>query len=728
MNSSKAGTGFVKRIGRSLNRDQGRGRCLAGGAAAVAYIVASAAYAQATDDDLKLAEITVTAEHYSTDLQKTPVAVGTLGGAAIQDRDTSQIRDLPGLVAGLYIPPTASESFQPVYIRGIGTAAPIYNAAVGIYVDDVYIARVTNSAAFGSPDLDRIEVLRGPQGTLYGQNSSAGAIKIISKDPSQEQSAWLSVAAGNYDDKEAKAYFTGPIVADLLSYGVAYEHQSNEGYVYNKTLDHYVGALQTDQLRGKLKFTPSEGISFVLTAETLHDRSDNASGTPVNYPGTGPRITFDDQDLEQHDDNSAVSLRSEFDLSPHLKLRSISAYREMVNSPSLWSSDGVPEPLSGFYLDISDYQLSQEFQLLGQYDRLDFSAGTIGFRERYDVNRPSWAAGNYNGIQTSTLVKSAAVYAQAHYKLTDKFGITAGLRYTEERDGYDWLGYKTDPSLQYLAITGLLTNQVQKTNGVLPKIGIDYEVAPDVFTYASVTKGSKAGGFNPVPAALAVAEVPVDPEKVTTYELGAKTDLFSERLRSNVALFYNDFSDYQAVVNNPIVNGVPLNVSVIVNAGKARTYGAEFENTARVTRDLEWRLDITELRTEFLEFEDPTGAASTNYKGNQLNRSPHLTVGTGFSYHVPLSIPGTVRWDGDLAYATSSYDDIGNTIRIPPNSTINTGLFYTTSSRHWTYSASVRNVMDKTFIISRTNTPSVGADIVTYNQPRTFLVGVRYDF
>jgi iron complex outermembrane receptor protein len=220
----------------------------------------------------------------------------------------------------------------------------------------------------------------------------------------------------------------------------------------------------------------------------------------------------------------------------------------------------------------------------------------------------------------------------------------------------------------------------------------------------------------------------VNPEKVTTYELGAKTDLFGDRLHSNFALFYNDFSDYQAVVNNPIVNGVPLNVSVIVNAGKARTYGAEFENTARVTRDLDWHVAITALRTEFLEFDNPTGAASTNYKGNQLNRSPHLTVGTGFSYHLPLSIPGAVRWDGDLAYATSSYDDIGNTIRIPPNSTINTGLFYTTASQHWTFSALVRNVADRTFIIGRTNTPSVGADIVTYDQPRTFLVGARFDF
>lgn len=110
----------------------------------------------------KLSEITVTAEHYSTDLQKTPAAVGTIDSAAIQDRDTSQMRDLRGLVAGLFIPQTASESFQPVYIRGIGTAAPIYNAAMAIYVDDVYIARVTNSAAFGSPDLERMEVLRGP--------------------------------------------------------------------------------------------------------------------------------------------------------------------------------------------------------------------------------------------------------------------------------------------------------------------------------------------------------------------------------------------------------------------------------------------------------------------------------------------------------------------------------------------------------------------------------------
>ncbi len=489
-----------------------------------------------------------------------------------------------------------------------------------------------------------------------------------------------------------------------------------------------VGAIDIDHFRAKLKFTPKDGITFVLSAEKSRDYSHNAAGTPVTYPGTGPRITFDDRVLSQRNNAHSLSLRSDFDLNENLLLRSITAYREFENEPNVWSNAGVPGDISGFELNIDQHQISQEFQLLGNYDRLQFTIGAIGFRENYVVDRPSWSNWVYRGIETKTIVESGAVYAQANYKITDRLGITGGLRYTEQKDKYDWAAYNLNADLERIALTASLNNEVHKTNSFVPKIGIDFAVTPEIFSYASLTKGTKSGGYNPVPASLGVAEVPVEPEKVTTYEAGFKGSHFGGRFRTNLSVFYNDFTDYQATVQNPIVNGVPLNITVIVNAGKAKTYGAEFDAQARVTENLDWRVAITYLKTEFTDFLNPTGAPATDFKGKELPRSPRWSIGTGFNYRVPLDIPGSLRLTGDATYIDKTFENVANTVVVPSHTLVNAGAHYRFPKDTWSLSLTVNNLLDKTFVITRTTQPAFGTDIVTYNQPRTALVTLRHDF
>ncbi len=673
-------------------------------------------------------DIIVTAQRRAEPLQRTPIAVGLLSEEVINQRNVSQMRDLAGTIPGLFLPKTNSVGVQQIYIRGIGTSSPIYNGAVATYVDDVYLPRILNSAVFGSPDLERIEVLRGPQGTLYGQNTSAGAVKIISRDPGNEFDGWVSGSLGNYKAREAKLYLSAPLVADKLSFSIAALHQENEGYVRNLFLGHHVNGTRVSFGRAKLKFTPSERVSFVLAGELAKDTSDNAVGTPANYPGTRPRVTFDDRELQQDYKQYAISLHAKFELNDHLEFRSITAYRDFTNDPSTWSTDGVPGDQSGFQLNIDDNHFSQEFQLNGDYQRFKFTVGAIHFQEDYKQNRPAWSRSVYTGISSQTKVKSYAVYAQGRYGITDSLGVTVGARYNVQRDRFNWFGYRSNVDLDILAVTGSVSNLRQKTDGIVPKFGVDYQVSPDVFTYASITKGEKAGGYNAVAGSVPVASVPLEPEKVTAYEAGTKLALFDKRVRLNFAAFFNQFNDYHAVVQNPIVNGQQLNIPLITNAAKAETYGLEFDGTARVGRDLDLRLTATYLHAKFKQFDNPTGAAASDYTGNVMPRAPKLAINSGFTYTVPLHVPGKISFGGDVEYVSKTYEDIALTQPVQRYALVSGNLLYVSADEHWRFSVTVKNVFDKTFRITKQIIAAAGTEVYTYNAPRTFLATLRYDF
>ncbi len=675
-------------------------------------------------------DIIVTAQRRAEPLQRTPVAVGILGAEIIERRNVTQVRDLAGTVPGLFLPKTNSAQVQQIYIRGIGTSSPIYNGAVAIYIDDIYTPRTLNGAIFGSPDLERVEVLRGPQGTLYGQSSSGGAIKIISKDPSNEFKAWVSGSLGNYESLEGKLYLTGPLIPDKLTFSVALSHQENEGYVKNLFLGENVNGVLTNQARVKLKFTPTERLTFVLSGGVVLDKSDNAVGTPSRFNGMtpAPRTTFEDRRLSQNFKQYSATLHADLELSDELRIRSITGFRTFTNKPSTWSNDGVPGDITGFQLNAKDEHWSEEIQLMGDFDRFNFTLGAIGFREVFKQDRPTWANNVYTGTFGDTTVKSFAIYAQGRYEITESLGLTLGGRLNWQKDSFDWYRYRSDVNLGVVQIVDQVNGQIQKTNGFVPRIGLDHQFNPDLFGYVTFAKGEKAGGFNSVASVPVLATIPLAPEKVTAYEAGLKFALFDKRVRANIAGFYNSFSDYHATVQNPIVNGQQLTVPLITNAGKAETYGIEFDATARVGDRLTLRTAVTHLRTKFLRFLNPTGAASSDFTGNVLPRAPRWAASGGFSLDLPIPVAGTLRWSGDVEAVSTTYEDIPLTQRVQPYALLSSDLRYITANDHLTLSVSVRNILDKEFVITSQRVAATNSTTFTYNAPRTVLFTARYDF
>ncbi|MGF6976082.1 iron complex outermembrane receptor protein [Paraburkholderia sp. JPY465] len=675
-----------------------------------------------------LPQVTVSAERRETKLQRTPVAVAVIGSSDIEKKSMSLLRDLAGQVPGLVLPQPFSPSLQYLYIRGIGTAAPTLNGAAGLYIDDVYIPRIINSGIFGLPDVERIEVLRGPQGTLYGQNTSAGAIKIVSRDPGDETTAWVATSVGSYGMFEAKGYASAPIKEGLLSASVAYAHNQTNGTVYNPALGHHVNAVHTDLGRVKFHLTPGDGWDAVLAIDGIRDRSDNGSYTRTNVPGWSERTTYDPRSLTTHTDGGGVTLHVSKVIDSHLTFKSITAYRGFTDKPDPWSYDGYPGNLYGWQLNLQEHQISQEFQLLGNYGRWTFTGGVAASREQFWVDRPNYTNNVYSGISSQTNVSNLGAYAQARYAITPALGVTAGIRYNVENDAYSWQAYKSNAAFEHLAQTASLNNLGQRTTAVTPKFGIDYQLTPNAFTYASITKGEKAGGYNPVAGALAVAQIPVDPEKVTAYEVGFKNSWLGGRAQTNLALFYNDYKDLQSAVQNPIVNGQVVNGAVTVNAGKAHTYGVEFDGKLQVTRDLRWGVTATALHASFIQFANPTGNPNADYAGNRLPNTPTLTLGTTVNYHVPVRIPGRLTADASVYYESYSFTDNGNTLKIPSHTDVDLDLVYQFPGRHWSVTFLARNLLNRVYPVSIASVPSYQIYGIAYNQPRTFTASLRYDF
>jgi iron complex outermembrane receptor protein len=676
-------------------------------------------------------DIVVTAERRVSSVQKVPVAVGVLGGDDLQRNGIKKLWDANGAIAGLYLPSYPS-NMQYVSIRGIGTSDPGVFAAVGYYLDDVYLGRTFGRGAIDLPDLERVEVLRGPQGTLYGQNTTGGAIKFVSRDPSLTSADnWVSLSAGNIGALEAHAYLSAPIVKDRLSASLAFSHRQNSGDTYNVYRHTKVDRLDVDQWRAKLRWSPSDRLDVVLSVDGTRDNSDNYISSPHNVPGGGkPRTIYANTDSEMHRNDLGETLKIAYKLDDHLTLKSISAHRRDHTDPHPWDQDALPYDYFGWNQRFTERVLSQEFQLNGDYDRLNFTLGANIYDEKFDFNRLQWLNLAYTNLESHVTYKSYAIYGQGHYRVIGGLGVTLGGRFNWEKQTFEAESYKSNVDRQRLATNYIVGGLKQKVNNFTPKVGIDYQAGRDVLAYASYTVGNKSGGFNRAAGTLAVASLPVSPEKVKTIEVGLKSSFWNRRITINIAAFHNKFTNYQATVTNPVINGSVVNGNVVVNAGAAITKGIELESSIRPVTGLELHAAATVLRTKFTQFVNPTGNANADYTGNQVPYAPRFTFSTGFSYRLPLHIPGSLQLAGSVSYVKRNYTDIANTkaVRADSQTYVNANLDYITGDGHWQFSINAKNLLNKTYVLGSSINATLNTNTSSYNPPRTVLGTIRYNF
>ncbi|PTQ07424.1 TonB-dependent receptor [Sphingomonas oleivorans] len=695
-----------------------------------ANAAATEAAPSAAPDTEALGEITVTAERRETKLQRTPIAISAFGSETLESRKVDSIRDLAGQIPNLRIPrATIGYTTQLFSLRGVGETDPIQEPTLSVYVDDVYSPRQIGSM-LDFNDVERIEVLRGPQGTLYGRNTSAGALRVITRDPDGETRVAADLGYGSYDAVKARALLSGAILPDRLYASIAYTHYSRDGTHWNPTLGKHVNAIDVNALRAKLRWTPAERLDVQLTLDGLRDRSDTRGYTPRVQPGGGydAFVSYSEVEPRNELDQGGASLRVKYDLDDRFALKSVTTYRGF-DQPVDFENDGKAELIQKNLIHYKDKYFTQELQLNGTFDRFVFTLGAFYFHEVFDVDRDSFTRTgplvaspvNKIGDVNSTTTDSYAIYGQGTYELTDALKLTAGLRATWEEKKFVFQSNAINDLRQVVAVR-FAGRSDKSWNSLTPKIALDYTFSPTVLGYVSYTQGFKAGGFDNRAQRIEDAERAFDPEKVRSYEAGLKSELFGRHLRANLAAFYNDYSNLQ------VTSFVPsLNRNVRTNAASAETYGAELELSASPLEGVNIQGSAGYLVAKYRDFVGVAGAG-TDASGNRLVNAPRWTLSGAVDWRLPLPVPGATRLGFDVQYSSAIYSNALNRPqdRIEGSAFVNGLLRWDAPDDHWSLSLSVKNIFENRTPQAVTYTPSNGIWYFVTGDPRTALATVRY--
>jgi len=685
------------------------------------------AYAQQAapaNDSQVVEDVIVTAQKTGAQaVQSTPLAITAFSARQIAEQQVTNVKDLVQYVPNLQV--AQSSANAQIFIRGIGSTNVFAGSDpdVTVQVDGVYLARP--SSQFGDfLDVERVEVLRGPQGTLYGRNAVGGTLNVISRAPSNSFSGKAAVTVGDYGLVQSQAYISGPLVADHLQGSLSVNYIGHKGYVDNIVPGaHDVDDANRGGLRGQLR---AELGKVVATT-----RADWFSGreylesydqllTPIRTPrpaplanstiGTYRKVALDWPQILVTQ-GGGVSEDIEIPLSDQLTFKSLTAYRE--NHYKVANDSDATELSSAFNRQTEDqHQVSQEFNLQWNSDRLAAVAGAYYLREVIDGTTRSSTppTATERGALPHVVAEAKALFVQGSYKLTDALSLTLGGRYTWEDKDIKPYGYTRSTTTGALVGVPFTTPASSSYHAFTPKVGLDFKAADHVLLYASATKGFKSGGFNYTARTLAALRFA--PETIWSYEAGAKTDWFDKRLRVNLTGFYYDYTglQVQALLS-------PGN-SFVGNSKDATVKGAELEITAKPISGLTLVSNFALLDAKYGTFPnasvpagvvpyvtgDPRYSPATtfyNASGNSLNAAPKFSTLQAIQYEVPVSV-GFVGLRAEYSYRSRTDYDPTNVdiLSQPAYGLINLAIGFRTADGAWRAQALVKNATDKEYLMT----------------------------
>ena len=721
----------------------------------------------AADDegqDSATAAIVVTARRTEETLQRVPSSISAFNERALDRIQATDTTGLQGAVPNLNIVQgRGSSNATNIYIRGIGQpdALQTFDPAVGVYVDDVYLSRIRGNQ-LDLLDIERIEVLRGPQGTLYGKNTIGGALKVVTRRPGQQFRATASIAVGSYNQLELKGSASGPI-SDTLAAGFAVLRSKRDGFVKDKVLDREYNDKDTVGARAALAWTPSSRMRFDLTADYTHDDAAMTVGQPQNtltdffgIPILALPLNPDDYDFEARTSpglpNSSklthrgVAGTAAFDLTDALTLKSITAFRKLDTEDYI-DIDATQIETGDVFVDVDQKQFSQELQLAYSGDRFSGVAGLYYLREDVGSHQEAYADdllgivfGNATFLRTiddDLTTKSYAAYANGTFSLTDALRLSAGIRYTRETKDYfrTTTVFSTSP---FLPPVPFVFEPEGSWKDFSPMASIDWQANRNLMLYARVAKGFKSGGFNGR-ANNAAETSEYEPETAWSYEAGFKSTIGGQ-LRLNGAVFHNDYRDFQARVSGfgEDANGLPTPTLSVLNAGKLRIRGAELEAAWTPLDGLLLDGQVGYLDAEYKEFDD---VRFTSHDGSRAFQdpafSPKWTIRLGAQYAFRLGSGGGITIGGQSRYKAKTALSVDNTYFVGLPAQVGTddkieGLYqdgywthdarivYETADKHFAVGLYGNNLTDKEYKTDGQDFSSIGSiRTVYYGAPRT---------
>lgn len=631
---------------------------LAGAAWSALSTFAMAQDATPEPEATALDEIIVTARRTEESLQDTPLSISAFSGETLERRGAQQVTDLQGAVPNLNIVQgRGSSNSTNIYIRGIGQpdALQTFDPAVGVYVDDVYYSRIRGTQ-FDLLDLERVEVLRGPQGTLYGKNTIGGALKLVSRRPGQTFRARGSVAYGEYNLIDVQAAVSGP-VTDTLALGFSALHSERGGYVTDPVTGAEYNDKNTQAARAALAWDPTEALRVDLTADWSHDDAGLTVGQAQNsltnltgqvqlaLPAVAPGYEFQTRTTPGLPNSTRLeswgtALRVAYDLSDALTLRSITSYRELHTDDYL-DFDATELEITDALVQVDQQQTSQEFQLAYESGPITAIGGLYYLKEKVSSHQEAYTDayttglffaavppfsllnGNYTFtrfVDDALETESQAAYANLTYRVTDALSVSGGVRYTEEQKDYDRFTQAVSNPGAFNSSYGFSppTGEYEDTSFMA---SADYKLSDEMMVYARYAQGFKSGGFNGR-ANTPGESTEYEPETADSYEVGFKATGYDNRVRLNVAAFSTKYENFQARVSglgSDPNTGLPAAFLSVLNAGALNIEGLEIEGAVAVTDALTLDAQIGMLDAAYDEFAD---ARFTAFGGSRAFQTP----------------------------------------------------------------------------------------------------------
>lgn len=737
-----------------------------------------------------LEEIVVTARRREENVQDVPISITAFTGERLESLGVEDLSDIDRLTPNLQFDSTAAVSgssvASTVFIRGIGQTDFTLNSdpGVGIYLDGVYIARSVG-ALLDLIDIDTVEVLRGPQGTLFGKNTIGGAINIRSRRPAAEGGGYVDVEAGNFDRRNIRARLDAPLSENVVA-GLSVASMEQDGY-QDRVLqpgEEDLGNIDRVVGRGRLIWTPADRFEADLSFDYSRGREQSvAQSVLVIEPGTGApflpaaaglipgtaaqvRPGFEDRftggDLLSgmfvtDDPGSswyAGPSRSDFDIygaSATLTLdfsaftvKSISAYRE-VDSNFARDSLSSPFRVADTTDDYRQEQFSQEIQINADLPNGSLVAGAFYLAEEgTNSNLVATSIGDL-GSGGSVDNDSVAVFAQADIYLTDRLGLTLGARYTDETKGFS-PGFDGGPQQFVSNANGLalglppvvpliLDGDYEATSDKTDlTLAVRYDLTEDLLLYGSYATGFKAGGFSQrIGPGPGIPAPDFRPEEVAVYEAGFKWLGLDRRLRLNAAVFTTDYEDVQIT---PIFEGIG---PVTRNAGEAEIEGLELEWAFVPNERWDFSGGIGLLDTQYTEL-TPESQVNRHIDGSpiltldsELAKSPDVSAHAVLGRHWRTVGGATISLQGDWSFTSELYNDVLNTPELQRDDLHLWGaaLSYASPNEVWVVTARGVNLSDEEYLIAGNAerfAGNIGYTQGTYARPREYWIGIRRSF
>lgn len=688
--------------------------------------------AEASAAGAGLEEVIVSAQRRAESMQRVPIAITALTAADLESSGVTSTIELlaatPGLVLNRQVRGGAP------FIRGVGSQDTTMGNEVGVamYVDGVYIMDVTANI-FSFNNIERVETLKGPQGTLFGRNATGGLIHVITRDPEVDPRVEGSFSYGDYETSEVSLYATGgagDVAADVAFYAI----RQDEGYGVNLANGDEVNINRDTAVRTKILWTPTDEDSFTLALDWNKNQTTMGftrnslpgsllfggvpfRGSPYDTPGiqtpTHPEA-----------DNRGVSLRYEHDFSWGT-FSALSAYRKS-RTRVLYDQDLVTPQLADIDVTQDSHSWQNEFLLVGSTKSLDWTAGVFLFQGQAGFDplriRSIAPANNYELFSTAEL-ESYAVFGQATYTFAERTGLTVGVRHTTDERAV--AGERFALPAGTLAATRI--DEVKYSEPTW-RLALEHEFSDAVLAYVSYNRGFKSGLF----IVSEFTAPPVNPETIDAYEIGLKTDLFNRTLRVNASAFHYNYKDIQLSRLPPGGGAAQL-----FNAAEGEINGFELETSWFVPMDhgrLQLNASASVLDTEYTSFPNapvttpnPAGGNILTFadvSGNNMIRAPEWTASASADYTIPVG-PGELGLNLSYYHNDGFFWEADNRIEQEPYDLINAQIGYS-FGQDLRYRVRVwgRNLADEPYY-SYVATSGLG-DLAQASPPRIY--GVTFDF